>query len=373
MPFVPFDLERWQSEWEHTVRFNLSESGVHPLSLEELLTISATQPDALGDIALGYSQTNGTGTLRTSIAQLYEGADADNVLVTVGSSEANFLVTWALGYAGRSVAVQVPTYMQTWGVATSLGANVTTFPLRQERERWRLDEPAMREAVTGNTDLIVVTNPNNPTGHMLTPAERDLIVGRASETGSWLLVDEVYRGAERMGTTTPSLWGATNQTVVTGGLSKAYGLPGLRIGWIIANHDFIHQAVERHDYTVIGPSAISDFLAIRALTVRGRLLERTRAIVSANYAIIDDWLRSFGDLFEWVAPGAGAICYARYGVDVGALDLVEHLRVRHNVLLVPGEHFHAPRHLRFGYGLPADELRGALSATAHGLRDLIGD
>lgn len=373
MPFVPFDLERWQSEWEHTVRFNLSESGVHPLSLAELLKISATDPETLGATALGYSQTNGTAALRTAIAELYQGADADNVLVTVGSSEANFLVTWALGHAGRSVAVQVPTYLQTWGVATSLGAKVTTFPLRQERKRWRLDEPALNDAVTGDTDLIVVTNPNNPTGHVLTPDELDQIVRRASETGSWLLVDEIYRGAERTGTLTPSLWGATNRTVVTGGLSKAYGLPGLRIGWIVAPHDFIRRAVEHHDYTVIGPAAISDFLAIRALTVRERLLERTRAIIGENYAIVDDWLRSFGDLFEWVAPEAGAICYARYGVDLGALDLVEHLRVAHDVLLVPGEHFHAPRHLRFGFGLPADELRGALTATARGLGDLIGD
>lgn len=161
--------------------------------------------------------------------------------------------------------------------------------------------------------------------------------------------------------------------IVVNGLSKAYGLPGLRIGWIVAPQSLVDALLERHDYTVIGPSPVSDFLATLALKVRPRILERTRTILNANYPVIETWLKKFGDFFEWRAPDAGAIVAARYRHRLGALDLVERMRARRNVLMVPGEHFGSPQHLRFGYGAERKYLEAALTEVEKELRDIIND
>ena len=171
MQFIPFELERWQSKWEHRVSFNLSESGVHPLSIAELLAITGTDPDELSQIRLGYSQADGTDELKAVIAALYPGASADNVIVTVGSSEANFVATWTLVEPGDHVAILSPLYRQTWGLAQNFGARVSTFDLRPELG-WEPDPADIERAIVPGTKLVVVTNPNNPTGHVLSNTTR---------------------------------------------------------------------------------------------------------------------------------------------------------------------------------------------------------
>ena len=372
MPFVPFHLERWQSTWENRVRFNLSESGVHPLTLKELLDLAGSAAPPLLDVRLGYGQANGTDLLRARIAALYPGAAAEQVLVTTGSSEANFLICWRLLEPGDRVAILLPNYLQTWGLAQSLGAQVCGFSLPDERG-WDAYIEELHRAIAPRTRLVVVTNPHNPTGQVLTAEARRAILERASAVGAWLLADEVYQGAELDGGTTPSLWGGYEHVIVVNGLSKAYGLPGLRIGWLVAPPTFTAEAWARHDYTTIGPAGASDHLATVALEprVRERLLERTRHILRANYPVLDAWLREFGDTFTWRAPQAGAICWVRYRHAVSALELVERLRADHSVLLVPGDHFGVPGHLRFGYGESPQYLNDALAETGRGLRRIL--
>lgn len=372
MAFLPFHLERWQSVWEHRVRYNLAESGVDPLTLDELLELTETDPAAVGAVKLGYSQSNGTDELRVAAAGLYPAASDDQILVTAGSSEANFVACWTLLEPGDHVAVLVPNYLQASGVAANLGARVTTFPLEFERG-WEPDLDAMRAAITAGTKLVVVTTPNNPTGHVLSDGARDAIIDRTAEVGAWLLVDEVYRGADRVGPGSESWWGRYDRLVVSSGLSKAYGLPGLRIGWLAGPPDFIREAAARHDYTVIGPSALSDFLAVRALGIRERLLERTRGILRSNYAVLADWLHSFGDLFRWHEPQAGAICLVEYDLPLDSEALVEDLRANQDVLLVPGTHLGLANHLRIGFGERRDALDGGLAAVGRGLRYLAPD
>jgi aspartate/methionine/tyrosine aminotransferase len=372
MPFIPFELERWQSAWEHRVRHNLSESGVHPLSVGELLRLSGESPDHLAEVRLGYNQGNGSDELRGAIAALYPGASPDQVLVTVGSAEANFVVCWALVERGDRAAIVAPTYMQTWGLAENMGARVTPIPLDPARG-WEPDLDAIRRAITPGTKLVVVTNPNNPSGHVLSAAAREAILRHTAAAGAWLLADEVYQGAERNGTTTPSFWGAYDRLLVTNGLSKAYGLPGLRIGWVVGPHDMIEALWRRHDYTVIGPSPVSDFLAIRALRMRERILQRTRAILNANFPRLESWLRGFGGLFDWHAPDAGAICFTRYHHRVPGLELVEHIRSRYSILLVPGEHFNMPGYLRIGFGNDSADLGEALDELVTPFREMMAD
>ena len=372
MPFIPFELERWQSKWEHRVHFNLSESGVHPLTVKELLELAGADREELDALTLGYSQADGTDQLRTAIAELYPGATDQDVLVTVGSSEANFLTCWSLIEPGDRIATLVPMYRQAWGMAHNLGAEVAEFHLRQDLD-WDLDPDDVRRAITPGTKLVVVTNPNNPTGHVLTERSRDVILACAREAGAWLLADEVYMGAELNGQTTRSFWGSYKRTIVVSGLSKAYGLPGLRVGWIVGPRELKETFHARHDYTVICPPAVSDYLALQALSVRDRLLTRTRGILNKNYPVLEEWLRGFGDLVQWKRPDCGAICFVGYNQAISALDLANRIRIEKSILLEPGDHFGYPQFLRLGYGNELWELEQALGMLQPALQNLLSD
>ncbi len=374
MRFVPFDLERWQSTWENRVRFNLAESGVHPLSIQELLGLAGASAVPLLEVRLGYSQSNGTDLLRQRIAALYAGASPDHVLVTTGSAEANFVACWRLLEPGDKVAMLLPNYLQIWGQAQNLGAQVRGFDLHASHG-WEPFPEEIRAAIVPGTKLVVVTNPHNPTGHILSADACRVILERTREVGAWLLADEVYAGAELNGKTTPSFWGSYDKLICVSGLSKAYGLPGLRIGWLVAPPEFAAESWARHDYTTIGPAGASDHLAAVALApgVREKIIERTRRILNANYPVLEEWLKRFGDSFTWHPPQAGAICYVKYRQGVGALSVVERIRAQHSVLLVPGEHFGSPNHIRFGYGNELSELQAALAETELGLKRIFTD
>ena len=220
-----FAMERWQSHYEHRVRYNLSESGVLPFSLAELLEWTDLTP---ADVSLGYPQTNGSDQLREAVAGLYADASPGNVLITAGSAEANLVTLWHLLEPGDRVVVLVPTYGQTLGLAEGFGAQVATFAL-EESLSWQPSPGAAEATITPDTRLVVVTNPSNPTGSTLGAEAIDEIISACERSGAWLLADEVYVGAEAEGPETPSFWGRYERTLVTGSLSKAYGLPGLRL------------------------------------------------------------------------------------------------------------------------------------------------
>ncbi len=372
MSFVTFDLERWQGTWENRVRYNLSESGVHPLSISELLELAGGSPTEFLALRLMYSQSDGTELLRQAIAALYEGTTADNVVVTVGSSEGNFIVCWSLIERGDRVTVLTPTYRQTWGLAQNFGATVTELPLMPERG-WEPDPDQIGRAIPTGTKLVVITSPNNPTGHVLSDIQRNAILERARHVGAWVLADEVYQGAERNGVTTPSVWGSYEKIIVVNGLSKAYGLPGLRIGWIVGPIEIRDAVVRRHDYTVIGPSPASDFLAVRALAVRQKIFARTRRILNENYSVLEAWLRSFGELFDWQEPECGAICLVRYRHPMPADELANRVLAKHNILIQPGEHFGLSHYLRLGFGNELTELGDALQELNNGIGQLLMD
>jgi aspartate/methionine/tyrosine aminotransferase len=356
MKVESFEMERMQSQWENLVPHNLSESGVHPLALNELLDAAQIEP-FLHEL-LVYVQSNGTEALRGAIASLYHGASGAEVVVSNGTAEANFVVAWRLVERGDEVVMILPNYMQLWGVVRGLGATVVPVHLREERARWMLDVDSLKKALTERTRLVIVCNPNNPTGAILSAEERRGLLSAVAERGCWLLADEVYRGAERTGEETESLWGGYERTIVTGGLSKAYGLPGLRIGWVLAPKEVTHDLWARKDYTSISPGALSDSLARTALAKRPRILERTRGILRANYPVLEAWLKKRA--FAFAPPLAGAIAYVRYGYKINSTDLVVRLRDEAGVLIVPGDHFGMDGYLRIGFGNQAEDLRAGL-------------
>jgi aspartate/methionine/tyrosine aminotransferase len=379
-------MERMQSTYENQVAFNLSESGVHPLTLGELVDEGPAR-DALLAERLRYTQTNGTEALRGAIAALYPGATPDHVQVTNGGSEANHLTIWNLIEPGDDVVMMVPNYMQAWGLARAFGAAVTPWPLvaptaagasghgpaeaAHGQGGWRLDLDGLERLVSARTKLIVICNPNNPTGARFDAGDLDRVAAIADRHGSWILSDEIYRGAERDGHETPTIWGRSDRAIVTSGLSKAYGLPGLRVGWVVGPPARIASLWEYHDYTTIAPGALSDALARHALEParRRRILDRTRGILNRNYPIVAAWLDDHGGLFSYAAPDAGAIVYARYHHAINSTALVTRLRLEQSVLVVPGDHFGMDHYLRLGFGDDPEHLRQGLERLGRGIAD----
>ena len=372
MKFTPFRMERWQSTFENRVRFNLSESGVHPMTVSELLEL-AGQENGVHGLRLGYGQSNGSDELRARIAALYPGAAEASVLVTVGGAEANFVAHWHLLEPGRPAAVMLPNYMQVPGMVENFGAPLAPFHLREELG-WQPDLEELERVLEAGASFILVTNPNNPTGAALSPEAHEGIIELADRFGAWILSDEVYQGAEVRGDPTPSFWGRYERVLVTNSLSKAYGLPGLRLGWIVGPPDLVQELWGRTDYTTISPSTLSDHLATVALEprTRERILGRTRRIIRENFDALREWMESQAGLFTYRPPDAGAICYMRYRPGVNSSQLAEKLRVEKDVLVVPGDHFGMDRYLRIGFGNPQAELMEALARVAEAFREVEG-
>ncbi|NJD10492.1 MAG: aminotransferase class I/II-fold pyridoxal phosphate-dependent enzyme [Gemmatimonadetes bacterium] len=366
--FRPFAMERWQSTYEYRVDHNLSESGVEPLTVRELLELAGTGIDQL---PLGYGQSNGSDPLRAAIAALYPGAADAGVVVCNGSAEANYIACWRLVEPGDTVAVGVPTYMQSHGLAGNFGARIIEVPLHEERG-WQPDPEEVRRLLVGNIRLLVITNPNNPTGATLDREARAALIAAAERTGAWILADEVYTGAELSGADTPSFFGQYPRTIATGSLSKAYGLPGLRIGWAVTTPAMAADLWSRKDYTTIAPGALTDHLARLALddAVRPRITARTRDIIRRGLAVLRPYLERWG--CSWRAPEAGAICYAHYPWPINSSAFAERLRAERSVLVVPGDQFAMDGYVRFGIGLHDEPHHQALGRVNQLVRSLGG-
>jgi aspartate/methionine/tyrosine aminotransferase len=364
-----------QSRFENYVDYNLSESGVHPLSIREVLE-DRDDLERLLRKELGYSQSNGTEELRDRIALFYEGAARENILVTNGGSEANYATLWSKLEPRDRVAYMLPNYLQTWGLSRAYAAKVDPFRLVLRRDggrrRWALDVGGLRRAVTKRTRVILVTNPNNPTGGVLTEEEMGEIIRCARRVGAWVVADEIYRGAEVSGRTSPTFWGRYDRVLVTSGLSKAFGLPGLRIGWVVGPAKVVERIWSYRDYTSIAPGMISDHIACIVMEPRRRemILERSRAIIRRNLAVVENWISSHADILTCTPPLAGAIAFARYDLPIASVQLSEKLRLERSVLIVPGDLQGTGRHIRIGFGSDADYLERGLNRISLTLREL---
>jgi hypothetical protein len=350
-----FEMERYQSLWWHLVEYDLSESGVQPMTIRDLLGPHADAETFLAT-ALGYPLSEGSHETRAAIADWYPEASSDNVTVVNGGSEANFLTLWSLLEPGDRLAFMVPNYVQGKGLGPLFGKRTDTFKLRRQDGRWALDLESLDRAVTDRTRVIMVCNPNNPTGGVLTEAEMQAVIDVAERAGAWIVADEIYRGAEvDTNLTTPTFWGRTEKVAITSGLSKAFAMPGLRVGWVVAPTELIERVWEHHDYTTLTPGMISDRLAGFAMQpdVRENIFARTRAIIRANLPRLEEWLATHPEL-DYIRPVAGAIAYAKTDLPMKSKELVERIRVEQSVLLVPGEMFGIKRGIRFGFGYDID-------------------
>ena len=352
MAFTPFDLEYWQSVWEQKVDINLTESGVHPIRLDELLD---DNPEFLAELLateINYPHVNGIPELRENIARLYDGAGVENVIVTVGAAEANNIICQTLLGPGDELASLTPTYKQAWGIAENFGHRVRPFSLRPDLG-WALDQTELDNAVNPSTSIIAIVNPNNPTGHIMTEAEMDAVVSAADRVGAWILADEVYRGAEReQEEESPSFFGRYDKVLAVGSTSKAYGLPGLRVGWIVGPPETIDDLWRRHEYTTITATMLSNKLASYALSeeVRPRLISRSRNYIRSGYPVLKDWMDSQDGLFTYTPPQASAVTFIRYHLDINSTELMQELCREAGVFVGAGDSFGMDKHIRIAFG-----------------------
>lgn len=361
--FHPFQVEQFLSENEQNVRFNFSESGVHPLTLGEFFNVAGIDGSELAQVSLNYPRVEGDLVLRQRICALYEDVGPDNVLVTVGASEANHLVASTLLADGGEVVAMRPTYQQLTGNALNLGIKVKTVALVEDNN-WSLDLAELDESVGPNTKLISIVNPHNPTGHILTDEEMKAVISAAARVGAWIVADEVYAGTEReRADPARSFVGNYDRVIGINSMSKAYGLPGLRLGWLVAPTPVREQLWRRHEYATISATALGNELAKIALdpSIRPLLIERARRLIRSGFDTLEEQLAAHPGVFSVVPPQASAMSFVRYRMPIGSRRLAELLITEKDVLVIPGDCFGSEHHFRFSSALPAEYLREGLS------------
>jgi aspartate/methionine/tyrosine aminotransferase len=376
MKIETFDLERWMTTWEMHVEFDIAESGILPMTTRELLDLlpegeRAAALDHLLDTRLGYSEAPGSLELRSLLAATYADTGPENVLVTTGAIEANFLAFNTLLDSGDHVVAVHPAYQQLYAVPRAIGCDVSLWRLRPENGfRYDLDE--LEALVRPSTKLIVVNTPHNPTGAMLSADELRRIYDLATSVGARVLCDEAYRWLEMPGgpALAPPIRDLGDPGISVGTFSKPFGLPGLRIGWLAGPADVVAACWSLRDYITLSPGKLNDALAALALRQRDRIVERTQLIVSENLATARRWFAEQAEVAAWIEPRGGLLALLRYRLDVPSLDLANRLAGEYSVMLAPGSAFGYEGHLRLGIGQDPAIFAEGLSRTAACLADL---
>lgn len=367
LPFA--SLEEWMRRYYFDVEVDIGSSGVEDFSLAELRELLSISRDELDDVVFHDSRTLGGPGIRQALADRWLGGDADRVMVTHGSTEANFLVMTTLLSEGDEVVVLDPLYQQLWAIADSLGCRLKRWRLPPEHG-FRPDLSELRRLVTPRTRMVVVNFPHNPTGVTLSRREQRELLDVVSEAGAWLVWDGAFTDLVYDGEPLPEPTRLYSRALSMGTLSKAYGLPGLRVGWCFAAPEVLEKFVRVRDYTLLHLSPLVELLAQRAVEQADTLIDLRRATARTNRSAVDRWIRRNEDRVSWVPPEGGVCGFPRFEVpDVD--DLCHRLGKDHGVLMVPGSCFGVPRHARLGFGGPTDRLTRGLEVLEQVIVEMI--
>jgi aspartate/methionine/tyrosine aminotransferase len=367
MKIETFALERWMTRWETVVRYDLAESGIKPMTVDELLTLAGRDAalERMLGISLGYSEARGTVELRGLLAALYRDVTPDEILVTTGAIEANFLLFNVLLNPGDHIIVVDPAYQQLQSVPKAIGCDVSLWKLRPENDfRYDLDE--LEALVNVRTRLIVINTPHNPTGSVLTPVEQERVFAIAERVGAHVMGDEAYRwltlpGREPFAGPVRDLG---ERGISVGTLSKPFGLPGLRIGWIAATPEIVRACWSQRDYISLSPGKLNDYLATLAIQQREAIFARTQKIAAENLTTLEQWIHEREDLVSWVPSRGGLLGLLRYDIDVPSMELADRLASEASVMLAPGAAFGYEHFLRIGIGGDPAVFREGLGRAA---------
>jgi aspartate/methionine/tyrosine aminotransferase len=365
MKIEPFLLERWMTRHETHVKYDIAESGILPLSTQDLLNFESAEDrpatlTSLLELPLGYSEARGTEALRTMLAETYEGVSDEQILVTTGAIEANFLLFHELLEPGDHVIAPYPAYQQLYSVPRAIGCDVSLWPVGPETN-YQYDLDRLRALITPRTKLIIANTPHNPTGAMLSPEDAAEVYAMADRVGAWVLGDEAYRWLsvpDGAPFAAPMIEHGPRGLSV-GTLSKPYGVPGLRIGWMAAPPQIVQRCWGLRDYITLSPGKLNDALAQLALRHHDRIMLRNRDIITANLAAATHWIDA-RDYLSWTPPRGGLLALLKYDLPIPSLELADKLALEHSVMLAPGSAFGYEHHLRLGIGQRPDIFAAGL-------------
>jgi len=355
-----FLVERWMNEYEHNVEINMAETCVDPFTLREFLTLVGEEDfmNKLMDTPLTYGHIEGHPVLREGISQLYDHTTPENILIMGGAIESNFCTLYSLVEPGDTVISVFPTYQQLHSVPKGFGADVKRLLLRPENQ-WLPDVEELKELVDRKTRMIVLNNPNNPTGSLMDEKLLQEICQVAEDVDAYVLCDEAYRGLYIHDENVPSIVDIYPKGIATGSFSKPLSLTGLRLGWIASNSEVIHECMRHRDYTTISKGLIDEELAALGIRNADKILERNTPLVRENHKLIDDWINE-EPLISWIPPRAGSVGFMKHSLDIPSEEICKQLIKEKSTFMVPGECFEMPQYLRIGYGNNIKVLREGL-------------
>ncbi|HEX2664356.1 MAG TPA: aminotransferase class I/II-fold pyridoxal phosphate-dependent enzyme [Candidatus Acidoferrum sp.] len=351
MHIKPFRIEQYFGKYEFTAKYLLSSSDAESRTIQELLDLEPGAHEGLLKHWCGYTESPGAPALREVISGMYRGIEPQDALVLAATEEGIFVLYHALLSPGDHVIVETPCYESALEVARSTGARVSEWR-RDSENGWAHDLAALEKLIEPRTKIIYINTPHNPTGLLMPVSVFQQVTKLAARSGIILFCDEVYRELEHDPVNRlPAACEVYERAVSLGSMSKTYGLPGLRLGWLVSKDaEIVRRCLEFRYYTTICCSAPSEFLSALALRHREVLVERNREIVLRNLPLLDSFFRERPNLFAWVRPNASPIGFVRYKPQRDVLSFCEEVVNKAGVLLLPGTVYDQPQHIRFGYG-----------------------
>lgn len=369
MEITHFGLEEWLNKWEKEAVYDLAQSSIEALTLEELIGLDGTTVtdffQSLSKTSLDYGWSEGTATFKQEVASLYQSLSSENIIQTNGATGANLLALYGLIEPGDHVVSMLPPYQQLYDLPKSLGATVDFVPLTEEEE-WRFDSVKLVDVIQPNTKMICLNSANNPTGTLLDRQTLEEIIEIAEKVDAYILMDEVY--APLAGGDFVSIVDLYDKGITTNSLSKTYSVPGIRIGWVAANQKIIERLRKYHTYLVLSGGVLSDALAVHALRNKEKILARNKKIVSENLAIVEKWLADEPNV-QLVLPNHVSTSFIRLDITEDDEQFCIDLLRETGVLLVPGSAYGVPQHARLGYCCKKETLEKGLALLSEYLKE----
>ena len=372
MDIRPFGVEQWMNEFENHCDYNLAETCVASLTVEQLLELAGKTNTVLADLLpmkLTYGAIEGSERLRAGICGLYNRQKSENIITTHGAIGGNALIYQTLVGPGDHVISVLPTYQQHYSIPASLGATVDILPLRPEND-FLPDLDELASLLRDDTRLVAINNPNNPTGALMDEAFLERLVEQARRVGAWVLCDEVYRGTDQHGDgSTVSIADLYERGIATDSMSKSFSLAGLRLGWIAAPAEVIERVAIHRDYNTISVGMLDDYFACLALEAKDAILGRSQRITRDNLALLDDWVSGEASI-DYVKPRSGTTALLRYDFDMSSRDFCVNLLQSTGVLMTPGSAMDMEGWLRIGYANDTGILQQGLDRVSSYLASL---
>ena len=367
MKINPFAVEEWMNAWEVGAKYNIAETCVDSISMNELFELTGEDKteflNRLCARRLSYGDIEGLPEFRKGVCGLYKTLNIENIVPTHGASGANHHVFYSLISPGDRVVSIMPTYQQLYSIPESYGADVQILHLSKENN-YLPDLAKLRRLVTPETKMICINNPNNPTGALMSEQMLREIVEIARSADAWILCDEVYRHLSQEDGWCPSIVDLYEKGISVSSMSKVFSLAGLRLGWI-ATHDMsvVKSCLSHRDYNLVSCGVFDEMLAAAALKHRDKLLERSRKIVRENLQILDDWVGSEPHV-NYVKPKAGTTALVYYDLDISSYEFCEEMYKKTGAFVTPGDCFEVPHSMRIGYAYGKQDLIDGLKAIS---------